>query len=238
MSFRPTRMFCSRSARILPSLFTRRITPSILYTTPSISRYFSIKVEKKLPFKVKETATTLPSKSQEISLPSKVEEATTLPSKSEEISLPSKVEEEETAITPSKIEEITLNPSIPSPRPRTMGEQKHLALPANFHEKLHAPDEFDQWKPEKNEYHIIFIFAFTVVAVVAVDIYWSLYLKPAPLDKLSESSFGSYELLHVIPVTPTTSLFRFKADIPEHKEIPMPSHVVLKDDSCQVGIYP
>jgi hypothetical protein len=128
----------------------------------------------------------------------------------------------------------TTTPTV-SPPPRSLAEQRHLSLPAKFKPEPHVADDFDNWRPNKDEYHIVAIVVITIVTVLAVDLYWSFYLKPKPLDRLSETEFGSYELLNIIPITPTTSLFRFKADIPEHKDIVMPSHIVLKDDSCQVG---
>ncbi|KAJ3114418.1 hypothetical protein HK100_001669 [Physocladia obscura] len=94
--------------------------------------------------------------------------------------------------------------------------------------------------------------------VVGLNIYWEIYkdeLYPRQLS-LEYYNFNKFPLLAVIPVTHDTSLFRFKAarQIPEQEElqkahakdrrnltlttnelVPAPNHIIIKDDTCQVG---
>ncbi|KAL3899003.1 MAG: hypothetical protein SGCHY_002349 [Lobulomycetales sp.] len=124
-----------------------------------------------------------------------------------------------------------------SPHPGTVFIRHFSARPGrNLIPKTgqEEPDLLDEFQVEWRHYPIILILIATATFVLAYDFYYLVVLEEK-LEPLDDSKFAEYELQTIIPVTPTTSLFRFRADIPDHMNLPMPSHVVLKDDSCQVG---
>ncbi|KAJ3291162.1 NADH-cytochrome b5 reductase [Rhizoclosmatium sp. JEL0117] len=99
----------------------------------------------------------------------------------------------------------------------------------------------------------------TVTAgVLAANIYFYLSEEPNAnrVMPLEFGRFNNFTLLEVIPVTHDTSLFRFRAahQIPDSQNIPIedrkskskvhlstneyvpaPNHIIIKDDTCQVG---
>jgi len=97
------------------------------------------------------------------------------------------------------------------------------------------PDTLDEFKIESRHYPLVFLLVATATTVLAYDIYYLLYIKEAPLQYLDENEFSSFPLESITPVNKDTSLFRFRANIPDFKDMPTPSHVILKDDTCQVA---
>ncbi|KAJ3374416.1 hypothetical protein HDU92_000957, partial [Lobulomyces angularis] len=88
-------------------------------------------------------------------------------------------------------------------------------------------------KPE--QYKIIyFIFAVSAV-IIGYDIYYVLYLHEPPIYELSTKEFRKAFLKEIVPVTNSTSLFRFHILTSSVESTPIPSHVLVKDDTCQVA---
>ncbi|KAI8607664.1 hypothetical protein BC830DRAFT_1175091, partial [Chytriomyces sp. MP71] len=93
------------------------------------------------------------------------------------------------------------------------------------------------------------------VGVVAANTYF--YVNGEVVEKvkaLEYAEFNHFKLVDVIPVSHDTSLFRFRAahQIPDQEKmrnvkskaqvnittneyVPSPNHIVVKDDTCQVG---
>ena len=81
-----------------------------------------------------------------------------------------------------------------------------------------------------------FVLSMTVGLVAFNYIYFSYYHEP-PIHRLTPETFHPFKLVEKIDMTKDTALFRFEAFIPEASTsaLPIPSHVIVKDDSCQVG---
>jgi hypothetical protein len=82
--------------------------------------------------------------------------------------------------------------------------------------------------------------------LTALDVYYYLYVYEKPPAALSPEEFRPFRLLEVRPLTEDTSLLRFATNMPAAEAplklgsvstggIPIPSHVVVKDDSCQIA---
>ncbi|KAJ3146823.1 hypothetical protein HDU86_008381 [Geranomyces michiganensis] len=103
--------------------------------------------------------------------------------------------------------------------------------------KLHA----ETLKPEKlspNQHRLIFLVILTGTLVIGGDIiYFTFYHEPVAAT-LTPEDFRRFKLAEVFPVTHDTSLFRFAANLPQADSpagFPVPSHVVVKDHTCQVA---
>jgi cytochrome-b5 reductase len=67
-------------------------------------------------------------------------------------------------------------------------------------------------------------------------IYFKYFYRPS-VFKLSTDEFHPFQVSEIIPLTSTTSLFRFEAFVPEahYGNLPIPSHVIVKDDTCEIA---
>ncbi|KAJ3078214.1 hypothetical protein HK102_004644 [Quaeritorhiza haematococci] len=114
---------------------------------------------------------------------------------------------------------------------------------SSWHQHQHhqrRPLHAETLKPPKLEPHqipLILIVVGVGTFVFAYDLYYYLYLHEPAVRTLSPDEFRPFTLKEIIPLTPTTSLFRFAASLPaaESNMIPVPSYVVVKDDSCQIA---
>ncbi|KAI8820784.1 uncharacterized protein EV422DRAFT_496637 [Fimicolochytrium jonesii] len=101
--------------------------------------------------------------------------------------------------------------------------------------------QYTSVKPTNLEPHherLFIIVALIGVAVTAGDIYYILYMHEPMPATLSPEKFQAFKLQEIIPLTHDTSLFRFATHYPQADSpagIPVPSHVVVKDDTCQVA---
>ncbi|KAJ3065526.1 hypothetical protein HDU98_011122 [Podochytrium sp. JEL0797] len=98
-----------------------------------------------------------------------------------------------------------------------------------------------------------------VFGVLGANAYWYATNTDTRVMPLEYERFNKFTLLDTIPVTHDTSLFRFRAanqhpapedlqkipvevrkkmslqDITTNELVPSPNHIIVKDDSCQVG---
>lgn len=73
------------------------------------------------------------------------------------------------------------------------------------------------------------------VCVLGFDVYYMLYIHEPALNTLTEDKFRKFKLREITQVSPTTSLFSFAALIPDAQRMVIPSHIVVKDDTCQIA---
>ncbi|KAI9103179.1 NADH-cytochrome b5 reductase-like protein [Phlyctochytrium arcticum] len=85
---------------------------------------------------------------------------------------------------------------------------------------------------------MIFLVVAVGISVFAFDAYYLTYIHPRAPPTLAPFEFRNFTLAEKIPVSHDTILLRFNADLPQvdlPEGIPLPSHVVVKDDSCQIA---
>ena len=81
-------------------------------------------------------------------------------------------------------------------------------------------------------------FGVIAAATLAYDIYYTIYVHEPAAELLFPDEFNEFSLSEVIPVNHDTSLFKFKAKvlpIIKGSQVAAPSHVIIKDDSCQIA---
>ncbi|KAJ3056963.1 hypothetical protein HK097_002341 [Rhizophlyctis rosea] len=84
----------------------------------------------------------------------------------------------------------------------------------------------------------ICIFIGMVVFVVGYDAYYYIYEWDGPPAALSPTEFRKFTVQEIIPITHDTQLIRFTYFQPGGNKVgtvPMPSHVIVKDDTCQIA---
>lgn len=78
------------------------------------------------------------------------------------------------------------------------------------------------------------ILAGLTIGLVAADIYYIKEHKSKPKrNVLLPTEFTECDLIDVVQVTENTKFYKLKAK--NSNDYPVPYHVVVKDDSCQVG---
>ncbi|KND04816.1 uncharacterized protein SPPG_00519 [Spizellomyces punctatus DAOM BR117] len=96
-------------------------------------------------------------------------------------------------------------------------------------------------KPAKLEPHhqkLIFIVVVVGTVVIGFDIYYFAYVHEPTPSTLTPEDFRPFKLVEKVPLTHDTSLLRFAAHLPQADSpagIPVPSHVIVKDDTCQIA---
>ncbi|KAJ3171950.1 hypothetical protein HDU88_006760 [Geranomyces variabilis] len=139
------------------------------------------------------------------------------------------------------------SPHRPWPCPNPLAQLRSTAARSPFsplrrttpfaHRKLHA-ETLKTEKLSPNQHRLIFLVILTGTLVIGGDlIYFNFYHEPVAAT-LTPEDFCRFKLAEVFPVTHDTSLFRFTANLPQADSpagIPVPSHVVVKDHTCQVA---
>jgi cytochrome-b5 reductase len=93
---------------------------------------------------------------------------------------------------------------------------------------------FDRLEPTKRNKAINSLIGLTIAGVVLAD-GWYMYEKANAPKKniLLPDQFTTCELKDVVQVNHDTFLYKINAKTP--KDVTVPYHIVLKDDSCQIG---
>ncbi|KAI8909932.1 hypothetical protein DFJ77DRAFT_502793 [Powellomyces hirtus] len=96
-------------------------------------------------------------------------------------------------------------------------------------------------KPETlapNQHKLVAVVLLTGAIVIIGDIVYFTYYHEPVAATLTPEDFKKFKLTEVIPLTHDTSLLRFAANLPQADSpagMPVPSHVVVKDHTCQVA---
>jgi hypothetical protein len=104
--------------------------------------------------------------------------------------------------------------------------------------KHKRPEPKDQKDPKKGvEWDMVLVYSLGA-SIMSYNVYYYFYVHEAPAAILSPEDFNEFALTEIVPVSHDTSLFKFKAKVlPVIKgsQVPAPSHIVIKDDSCQIA---
>ncbi|KAJ3044503.1 NADH-cytochrome b5 reductase [Rhizophlyctis rosea] len=82
------------------------------------------------------------------------------------------------------------------------------------------------------------IVAATCLFVFGYDLYYTLYIHEKSPSMLDPDEFQEFKIREIIPLTHDTSLFRIRSNNRDHLDplkVPVPSSVVIKDDTCQIA---
>lgn len=89
--------------------------------------------------------------------------------------------------------------------------------------------------PETQRSNVLFMIGSTVFTGIIAFIYHTYYNKA--IHDLSDSEFRKFYIADIIPLTTDTNLYRFEANIESaiYETFAVPSHVIVKDDTQQIG---
>jgi hypothetical protein len=98
------------------------------------------------------------------------------------------------------------------------------------------PMKVEDLKSGKYNRSLYFALSMTIGLVAFNYVYFEHFHEP-PIYRLTADKFFPFKLIEKLDMTHDTALFRFEAFVPEAatSALPIPSHVIVKDDSCQIG---